>query len=141
MTRTGRPIYTTATLNYFPCMPESKSAYLIEKYPDLVGSEPVEKAVKRRIASGEGGAKTKTERVDTYLARLEKITQNKGQTKSPETTEGLPERDAQYFKNLILDEYVLDTSDEATVATLAKNCTNPKNVLPLNKVEVGKWRI
>ena len=107
---------------------ERNPRYLIEKYPDLAGSQPVEKAVRRRVEQGKKGPTTKEDRVDAYLARLEKIAKRKSSedrgdhafTEATPQTKELPERDARYLKDMILEAYVLDTSDDATVEAIAR---------------------
>ena len=47
--------------------------FLAKKYTDLPGSEPVERAVCKKIHEGEKGSQTKEERVETYLERLGSI--------------------------------------------------------------------
>lgn len=113
---------------------ERNPQYLIEKYPDLAGSRPVDAAVNKSIATGEKGPNTKEDRVGRYLARLEAIAKNDTahtptghgelfadapQEESVEPTKVHPERSAQYLKDLILKDYVLDTLDDATVEAVA----------------------
>lgn len=50
-----------------------RSNFLPEKYADLPGSKPVERAVQKKIRAGEKGARTKEARVEAYLDRLESI--------------------------------------------------------------------
>jgi len=50
--------------------------FLTEKYTDLPGSEPVERAVKKKIRQGEKGPSTKENRVEVYLERLEGVINN-----------------------------------------------------------------
>lgn len=47
--------------------------FLPEKYPDLVGSKPVERAVQQAKREGELTPHGKEERVDAYLDRLERL--------------------------------------------------------------------
>lgn len=113
---------------------ERNPQYLIAKYPDLTGSSPVDAAVKKSTAGGEKGPNTKEERVERYLARLESIAKkdtahasarhgelfaNTPQEENVESTKTHPERSAQYLKDLILKDYVLDTLDDATVEAVA----------------------
>ena len=51
----------------------SPEQFLPEKYPDLPGSKPVERAVQKEIRAGEKGPETKEERVEAYVERLEDI--------------------------------------------------------------------
>ena len=51
----------------------SESSFLAEKYADLSGSKPVERAVQKTLNEGAPGAKTKEDRVDRYIARLERV--------------------------------------------------------------------
>ncbi|MEK7098139.1 MAG: hypothetical protein AAB906_04800 [Patescibacteria group bacterium] len=50
--------------------------FLTEKYQDLPGSKPVERAVEKEIQDGEKGPATKEERVEAYLDRLQDIISN-----------------------------------------------------------------
>lgn len=122
---------------------ERNSQYLVEKYPDLAGSKPVEAAVTKSIASGEKGPNTRVDRVERYLARLEAITKKKdGQTpaergalfaydrteevdETPDHTAQQhaqhPERTAEYLKDRILKEYCLDTTDKVTVEAVIRS--------------------
>lgn len=50
-----------------------KSSFLSEKYTDLPGSKPVDRAVQKKLREGEAGPQTKEERVEAYLDRLEAI--------------------------------------------------------------------
>ena len=45
--------------------------FITNKYPDLPGSKPVERAVQKEIGQGEKGPGTREERVEAYLDRLE----------------------------------------------------------------------
>lgn len=69
-----------------------KSSFLPEKYPDLAGSKPVERAVKKARREGETVPDTKSERIDAYLERLEDISQD--------------ERGFELLKHQILKRYV-----------------------------------
>lgn len=53
----------------------SESSFLSRKYQDLPGSKGVERAVKKSLEAGASGAKTKEERIDRYIERLEHLTQ------------------------------------------------------------------
>ena len=54
-------------------MSVEKPNFLVEKYADLPGSKPVERAVAKKIREGEKGASTKEGRVEAYLDRLEAL--------------------------------------------------------------------
>jgi len=56
---------------------ENPEKFLSEKYPELPGSRPVERAVAKKIRKGEKGPQTKEERVEAYLERLEDIIKDK----------------------------------------------------------------
>lgn len=47
--------------------------FLPEKYPDLSGSKPVERAVQKEIQEGGSGPATKEARIDMYLNRVQKV--------------------------------------------------------------------
>lgn len=53
-----------------------KHRFLSEKYPDLSGSKPVERAVQKRIRKGEGVPTARQDRIEAYLDRLEEIIKN-----------------------------------------------------------------
>ncbi|MBI3495288.1 hypothetical protein HY065_01535 [Candidatus Berkelbacteria bacterium] len=48
-------------------------SFLPEKYPDLPGSKPVERAVIKARSEGEQVPDKKGQRVDAYLERIEEI--------------------------------------------------------------------
>ncbi len=52
---------------------ENPEKFLPEKYPDLPGSKPVERAVQKKLRGGEKGPQTKEERVEAYLDCVEDI--------------------------------------------------------------------
>ncbi|MEK7192034.1 MAG: hypothetical protein AAB646_00770 [Patescibacteria group bacterium] len=51
--------------------------FLPERYPELPGSKPVERAVQKKLQKGKKGPQTKEERVEAYLERLEDIIKDK----------------------------------------------------------------
>lgn len=53
-----------------------KHHFLSEKYPDLSGSNPVERAVQKKIRKGEDVSATRQDRIETYLGRLKDIIEN-----------------------------------------------------------------
>lgn len=83
-----------------------KPNFLPEKYPDLSGSKPVERAVQRSMREGKPGAVTKEERVGRYLNRLERLTNN--------------ERGFELLKHKVLDRYTMSLDDPATVEKVAE---------------------
>lgn len=85
--------------------------FLGEKYPDLPGSDPVERAVRKKIEHGEKGPSTKEGRVDAYLQRIEEVV-SKGNTVSDE-------RGWELLKNKILNEFSIDIQDPDTLAKIA----------------------
>ncbi|MEX2027970.1 MAG: hypothetical protein WD988_00530, partial [Candidatus Curtissbacteria bacterium] len=70
----------------------SNAEFLTQKYPDLPGSKPVERAVQDNLRKGEKGPTTRGDRVEAYLGRLGEF------FKEPEKLESL--------KYKILDRYV-----------------------------------
>ena len=56
---------------------ENLGSFLDNKYPELAGSKPVERAVQKKKQSGEKAPHLRDERVDTYIDRLEEIINNK----------------------------------------------------------------
>jgi hypothetical protein len=83
-----------------------KLNFLPEKYPDLPGSKPVERAVQRKIREGKPGPTSREERTDAYLERLEHVTED--------------ERGYELLKNKILNRFTINTRDEETLARLAE---------------------
>src|SRR3990172_7708593 len=79
--------------------------FLIEKYGDLPGSKPVERASRKARHEGKS-AHTKQERVDAYMDRLEGISED--------------ERGFSLLKYKILDRFTINTDDEETLSSLAQ---------------------
>ncbi len=73
---------------------EKHPQFLPEKYPDLAGSKPVERAVQQARQKGEAVPDTKADRVEAYLERLQRI--------------GTHERGFELLKQKILDTYITD---------------------------------
>lgn len=55
---------------------QENTSFLAEKYPDLAGSKPVERAVDKDRREGEKVPDKKEARVGSYLDRLERITED-----------------------------------------------------------------
>ncbi len=81
--------------------------FLDKKYPNLTGSNPVERAVKKSKQDPERKAAphTREERIFAYLARLGKIVED--------------ERGWELLKSKLLKEFVIDTKDEDTLTKIA----------------------
>lgn len=54
-------------------MSETGPKFLPEKYPDLAGSKAVDSAVRKSVREGKPGPKTKEDRIEAYLDRLERL--------------------------------------------------------------------
>lgn len=74
-----------------------KIDFLPEKYTDLSGSKPVERAVQKKIQEGKKGSTSKAGRVEAYIDRLEDIIQN--------------ERGFELLKYKILEKYTTKFED------------------------------
>lgn len=72
--------------------------FLQEKYADLPGSHPVDRAVKKVIREGERGPTTKEDRIDAYLNRIGKLIFNQEPAKS--------ERALSLLRRMVTDEYI-----------------------------------
>lgn len=83
-----------------------KPNFLPEKYADLPGSKPVERAVDRSIRGGNKGPSSKEERVDAYMDRLERITDD--------------ERGFELLKYKVLNRFTINTEDEESLARIAE---------------------
>lgn len=84
----------------------NESNFLPEKYADLPGSKPVERAVDKSIREGNKGPSSKEERVDTYMDRLERITED--------------ERGFELLKYKILNRFAINTEDEESLTKIAE---------------------
>lgn len=84
-----------------------KHKFLPEKYPDLPGSKPVERAVVKAKHDPERkfAPHSREERVQAYLDRLDRIVED--------------ERGWELLKNKIVKEFVIDTDDEDTLEKIA----------------------
>ncbi|HBK35153.1 MAG: hypothetical protein UU08_C0018G0006 [Candidatus Uhrbacteria bacterium GW2011_GWE2_40_58] len=80
--------------------------FLSQKYADLPGSKPVERAVAKKLRKGEK-AHSKEERIEAYLERLEGITED--------------ERGYRLLKHLTLKNLTLDTSDTSLLEKIARD--------------------
>lgn len=90
---------------------ENSADLLVEKYADLPGSKPVEKAVQKRLGEGKPGPTTKEGRVGAYLDRIEKILSS--------GTKVNDERGWELLKNKIVKEFTINTNDQDTLAKIA----------------------
>ena len=84
-----------------------KPEFLDKKYPDMPGSKPVERAVKRAMHDPERkfAPHDRSERIQAYLDRLDRIVKD--------------ERGWELLKNKIVKEFVIDTDDEETMTKIA----------------------
>lgn len=80
--------------------------FLSEKYSDLPGSQPVNRAVLSARRKGVAVPDTKRYRISTYIRRLEGITEN--------------ERGLALLKGQILDRFTINTQNEESLTTIAK---------------------
>src|SRR3989344_387976 len=81
--------------------------FLNNKYPDLPGSKPVERAVvnARHDTERKFAPHSREERIQAYLNRIDRIVED--------------ERGWELLKNKIVKEFVIDTDDEDTLAKIA----------------------
>jgi hypothetical protein len=86
---------------------------LSQKYPELPGSKPVERAVQAQLRAGEAGPGSKSERVDAYMERLERIldSEQRGERGMDPYA---------FLKTKLLKSYTLDTADSAVVQKVAE---------------------
>ncbi len=82
-----------------------RPSFLPEKYADLPGSKPVERAVQKGLREGEPGPETKTDRVEAYLNRLDTIVAD--------------ERGWELLKHKLIKEFAIATDDQDTLAKIA----------------------
>jgi hypothetical protein len=84
-----------------------KPEFLESKYPDMPGSKPVERAVKkaRRDPERQFAPHKRDERIQAYLDRIDRIIED--------------ERGWELLKNKIVREFVIDTKDEDTLTKIA----------------------
>lgn len=85
--------------------------FLTEKYPDLAGSKPVERAVQKELREGEKGPQTKEGRIQAYLDRIEKILAS--------GTHVSDEKGWELLKNKIMSEFTIDANDPDTMVKIA----------------------
>ena len=76
----------------------SETNFLQEKYADLPGSHPVNRAVDKAIREGVKGPTTKEDRIDAYLNRIDKLIFAEDPEKS--------NRAISLLRKMVLDEYV-----------------------------------
>lgn len=84
----------------------NESSFLPEKYADLPGSKPVERAVDKNMREGNKGPSSKEERVDAYMDRLERITDD--------------DRGFELLKYKILNRFAINTGDEESLTKIAE---------------------
>lgn len=82
--------------------------FLPEKYTDLSGSKPVERAVAKKIRGGEKGPTTKEDRIQAYLDRLEHlvIDPKKKQKREMLGNEPRPHALVNHLREMIMRKYV-----------------------------------
>lgn len=81
-------------------MPSPESSFLPGKYPDLPGSRPVERAVKKAVSEGKPGPQSREGRVEVYMDHLEDVI-------SPKEGEKDPNRGLRILKKRILRTFTL----------------------------------
>ena len=86
---------------------ENPEKFLDEKYPDLAGSRPVERAVQKKIQRGEKGPENKEGRVQAYFSRIEEIV-SRGNSVSDE-------RGWELLKNKIIKEFAINDDPDSLV--------------------------
>ena len=81
--------------------------FLADKYSDLPGSKPVEKAVQKKIREGEKGPSSKEERIEAYLERLESLALDaeKTQPRKMLGAESRP-RALSLLREMVMNKYV-----------------------------------
>lgn len=79
--------------------------FLPEKYPNLAGTKPIERAVDKSLRQGEQGPKGKEDRIERYLSRLDHIVED--------------ERGWELLKHKIIKEFSIDADDEETLTKVA----------------------
>lgn len=102
------------TLTRFTHMPPNPEQFLPEKYADLPGSKPVERAVQKNLREGEAGPSSKGGRVQAYLDRLENLAAYEHELASGQTISGWD-----HLKAKIIKEFAIDTDDQDTLAKIA----------------------
>lgn len=102
---------------------EKHPSFLPEKYPDLVGSKPVERAVKKARLQREKVSDTKQERVGTYMERLEYLTGD--------------ERGFELLKHKILDRFALNAKDEPTLTAIAEDLYESEKKIAIEQGRAG----
>jgi hypothetical protein len=85
-----------------------KPNFLPEKYTDLSGSKPVERAVQKKIRAGEKGPVTKEDRIQAYLARLERLVLDPGKKQKREMMFGDEARPhaLSHLREMVIRKYV-----------------------------------
>jgi len=92
-------------------MKENPEKFLPEKYPELPGSKPVERAVQKKLRAGEKGPQTKEARVEAYMERIEKILSSGNKISD--------ERGWELLKNKLIKEFTIDADDPDSLAKIA----------------------
>ncbi len=80
-------------------------SFLPEKYPNMAGTKPVERAVDKSFRQGEQGPRGKEDRIERYLSRLDHIVED--------------ERGWELLKHKIIKEFSIDADDEETLTKVA----------------------
>ncbi|MDD5437804.1 MAG: hypothetical protein PHC70_01525 [Patescibacteria group bacterium] len=84
-----------------------ENPFLIQKYPDLPGSKPVESAVKKARQSGEKIRNNPEERVEAYLDRLEKLVMDPGREQESKQFAGQSRpRALSLLREMLMNKYV-----------------------------------
>lgn len=89
----------------------AETNFLQEKYADLPGSHPVDRAVKKAIREGERGPTTKEDRIDAYLNRIGQLIFNQEPAKS--------ERALSLLRRMVMDEYIYPHKEKIAMGAAA----------------------
>ena len=92
-----------------------------QKYPDMPGSKPVNRAVEqaRKDPERKFAPHTRDERIEAYLSRLNKIVED--------------ERGWDLLKNKIIKDLAIDTDDEDTLAKIATGLYETENKIAIQQ--------
>ncbi|HBI34123.1 MAG TPA: hypothetical protein DEA43_00795 [Candidatus Moranbacteria bacterium] len=105
--------------------------FLPQKYPDLAGSQPVERAVDKNLRENkklpkeerERGPETKQDRVDAYIKRIEKIIDN--------------DRGFELLKQKILNRFTLNIENPETLERIANGLYESEKRIAIERGQAG----
>lgn len=85
----------------------NQEKFLSEKYTDLPGSKPVERAVRQKLRKGEKGPQTKEARIEAYLERLERLVLDSEKKQPKKMFRGEPRpRALLLLREMVMNKYV-----------------------------------